>query len=71
MAQDGAVTTNINYDVVLNGLAVFKFEIFAVKIIVNVSPILFIAEYQFTNIEIELNVMKVVSPPSELVTDIV
>ena len=71
MAKDGAVTTNINYDVATNGLAAFKFEIVAVKIIVNVSAILFIVEYQFTNIVIELNVMKVVLPPNEPVTDIV
>ena len=71
MAQDGAVTTNINYDAATNGLAVFKFEIFAVKTIVNVSAILFIAEYQFTNIVIELNVTKVVLPPNDPVTEIV
>ena len=71
MAQDGAVTFNTNYDAATNGLAVFKFEIVAVKTIVNVSAILFIVEYQFTNIVIELNMMKVVLPPNDPVTDIV
>ena len=71
MAQDGTVTTKINYDVETNGLAVFKFEIVAVKTIVNVSAILFIEEYQFTNIVIELNVTKVVLPPIEPVIEIV
>ena len=71
MAQDGAVTTNKNYDVATNGLAAFKFEIVAVKMTVNVSAILFIVEYQFTNIVIELNVTKVVLPPNDPVTEIV
>ena len=71
MAQDGAITTNINYDVAKNGLEASKFEIVAVKTIVNVSAILFIVEYQFTNIVIELNVTKVVLPPTEPVIDIV
>ena len=51
--------------------AAFKFEILAVKTIVNVSAILFVAEYQFTNIDIESNVKNVVLPPTEPVTDIV
>ena len=54
-----------------NGLAAFKFEIVAVKTTVNVSAILFVAEYQFTNIVIELNVTKVVLPPIEPVIEIV
>ena len=71
MAQDGAVTTNINYDVATNGLTAFKFVIVAAKTIVNVSAILFVPEYQFTNIVIELNDKNVVLPPTEPVTDIV
>ena len=38
---------------------------------VNVSAILFVTEYQFINIVIELNVKNVVLPPTEPVTDIV
>ena len=43
----------------------------AVKVIVNVSATLFVAEYQFNNIDIESNVKNVVLPPNEPVTDIV
>ena len=38
---------------------------------VNVSAILFVTEYQFINIVIELNVKNVVLPPTEPVNDIV
>ena len=43
----------------------------ATKVTMNVSAILFVTEYQFINIVTESNYMKVVFPPSELVTDIV
>ena len=42
MAQDGAVTININYVVETNGLAAFKFEIVDVKLTVKFSGFLFV-----------------------------
>ena len=43
----------------------------ATNVTVNVSAILFVAEYQFINISVELNFMNVVLPPADAVTDIV
>ena len=58
-------------EVYAKGLATFMFVMVATNVTVNVSATLIKLSNQFTNIETELNVMNVVLPPSEPVTDIV
>ena len=55
----------------MKGLNTFRFEIFAVKIIVKVSATLLVLSYQFIDIVIELKDKNVVLPPTDPVADIV
>ena len=67
----GWFTTSWNDYAAINGLKLFLFIIYALKIIVNVSAILFVLSNQFTNIYIGSNVINVVLPSLYTETDIV
>ena len=55
----------------MKGLDTFMFVMVETNVTVNASATLIKLSNQLINIEIELNVIKVVLPPSELETDIV
>ena len=65
------LTSSKNGVVFMKGLPVLELVIVAVKTTVNVSASLTILSNQLINIEVELNVMNDVLPPTEPVTDIV